>query len=38
MFNPIWHLSTVGDYPREPAREASRSTEEGWWSASRKST
>jgi hypothetical protein len=26
MFNPIWHLSTVGDYPREPAREASRST------------
>ena len=29
MLNPIWHLSTVGDYPREPAREASRSTGEG---------
>jgi hypothetical protein len=29
MLNPIWHLSTVGDYPREPAREALRSTGEG---------
>ncbi len=29
MFNQIWHLSTVGDYEREPAREASRSTREG---------
>ncbi|MHC4081485.1 MAG: hypothetical protein ACYTAU_03735 [Planctomycetota bacterium] len=29
MFNPIWHLSTVGDYQREPAREAPRPTGEG---------
>jgi hypothetical protein len=29
MLNPIWHLSTMDDYQREPAPAAPRSTGEG---------